>query len=81
MDCHFEAEVHRLAAAARAARRRTQALQAAAQEQAVLAGGWQRRVELMEDTHQPLSPAEQEQRHRLEAQFRFRVVRFSSDAS
>lgn len=81
MDSHFEAEVHRLAAAARAARRRTQALQAAAQEQAVLAGGWQRRVELMEDTHQPLSPAEQEQRHRLEAQFRFRVVRFSSDAS
>lgn len=80
MDSHFEAEVHRLAAIARATRRRTAALQAAAKEQAALAGGWQRRVELMQDTHQPLSRLEEEKRQHLEAQFRFRVVRFSSDA-
>lgn len=80
MDSHFVAEVHRLAAAAQAARHRTAALQAAAQQQVALAGGWQRRVELMEDTHEPLNQADQEKRHRLEAQFRFRVVRFSTDA-
>lgn len=80
MDSHFVAEVHRLAAAAQAARHRTAALQAAAQQQVILAGGWQRRVELMEDTHEPLDQADQEKRHRLEAQFRFRVVRFSTDA-
>lgn len=69
-----EAELQRLATAARAARSRTATLRVAAGEQLDAAAGWQRRVELMEASHQPLSQAQEAEREREEARLRRRAA-------
>ena len=61
-------------------RSRTAALRVAAGEHLEAASGWQRRVQLMEASHQPLSQAEEARREREEARLRRRApVRLSED--